>query len=86
MSVVMTGGGGISQTRAVQILCKFIFCTLCKVLEEKTSSDMGPKGKGIKGNPSKQAKGREMRSRERERGGGGPQHIVDAEAMETVSV
>ena len=56
---------------------------------------MGPKGKDIKENPSKQAKGRKRNEgdEERERGGGGgggerairPQHAVDAEAMETVS-
>ena len=64
MSVVMTGAGGggggggghKSNTRRTNSL-QVYFCTLCKVFEEKTSSDMGPKGKGIKGNPRRKQRG-----------------------------
>ena len=49
---------------------------------------MGPKGKGIKGKPSKQAKGRKKKEGEEEEESEraiSPQPVVDAEAMDTGS-
>ena len=47
---------------------------------------MGPKGRGIKGKQSKQAKGRKRKEGVEERDRAiRPQPVVDAEAMETVS-
>ena len=44
----MTGGAYKSNTRRTNSL-QVYFCTLCKVFEEKTSSDMGPKERASRG-------------------------------------